>query len=403
MATFHSPRSPGVLSAEQIRILVDDGFIQNIPPGSSPYGCASLDLHISDTAWHLPAGSCKPSRDCSYEELLSRDDLIEPFNPDGDYFRLHRGEVYVFRLTENIRRLENDGVWGQATARSSIGRLDILARLVADRESGFEKFSPESIGTGWLYLEVVSHSADVRIRRRESLNQLRLFWQQPALSEGRGALYFRSVPGLISRDLTVDLSEDLIGGLPASAFELSPPTYQGADGNSELIVDSELKQAPGRRGLADPCSFLLLRRAKRGRLTLQPGVFYIIRSKEHIRVPDGFALYCQPFHEALGEMRIHYAGFVHPWFGHRDDSEEGTPLIFEIRGHGGSCVSIADGEPIGHLQFFDMSQPALKPDTSSAYTGQRLQASTFFRPWPDRLSWIDPQTAEGRVKPAAEG
>ena len=71
-----------------------------------------------------------------------------------------------------------------------------------------------------------------------------------------------------------------------------------------------------------------------GRLEIQANKFYILRSKEIISLPEGIAIYCRAIDETIGEMRIHYAGFVHPRFGtNRSDKKEGTPLIFEVRGH----------------------------------------------------------------------
>lgn len=62
------------------------------------------------------------------------------------------------------------------------------------------------------------------------------------------------------------------------------------------------------------------------RLSLRKGSFYILRSKELLALPKGVAVYCRAIDESFGEMRIHYAGFVHPWFGRkRGDGQIGTP------------------------------------------------------------------------------
>ena len=53
---------------------------------------------------------------------------------------------------------------------------------------------------------------------------------------------------------------------------------------------------------------------------IEPDAFYILRSAELISVPANIAVYCRAIDEAVGEMRIHYAGFVHPRFGlNRED------------------------------------------------------------------------------------
>jgi len=77
-------------------------------------------------------------------------------------------------------------------------------------------------------------------------------------------------------------------------------------------------------------------------------------------------------------MRIHYAGFVHPKFGYqRADGFEGTPLIFEVKGHDFN-VTLTNEEVMARLTFYRMSQDS---DVESTYGKQTLQLSKFFKPW----------------------
>jgi deoxycytidine triphosphate deaminase len=134
-------------------------------------------------------------------------------------------------------------------------------------------------------------------------------------------------------------------------------------------------------------------------------LFYILRSKEKLRVPKGIAIYCRASDETMGEMRIHYAGFVHPFFGlYREDGTEGTPLIFEVRGHQ-VPVSLADGEKMARLIFYRMS---LDPkdltdkeieDERKGYGSQDLKLSTRFRKWPKHMRRND----DGSVERLSEG
>ncbi len=85
-------------------------------------------------------------------------------------------------------------------------------------------------------------------------------------------------------------------------------------------------------------------------------VFHILRSRERLTVPQGVAVYARATDEEIGEMRIHYAGFVHPHFGlGRPDKRGGTPLIFEVRCHNLDVV-LRQGEVLARLQFYRMSQ-----------------------------------------------
>lgn len=128
--------------------------------------------------------------------------------------------------------------------------------------------------------------------------------------------------------------------------------------------------------------------------------FYLLRSKEKISVPPGIAIYCRASDETIGEMRIHYAGFAHPYFGYeRNDGVEGTPLIFEVRGHQVN-VTLTDGEKMANLTFYRMSKDGEKEESKngekkeSSYQKQSLQLSKFFAPWPDKIKVKEDGTIE---------
>ncbi len=131
-----------------------------------------------------------------------------------------------------------------------------------------------------------------------------------------------------------------------------------------------------------PCKYWrFLRKDEHNRLKIGKGNFYIMRSKERISLPGGIAVYCRAMDETIGEMRIHYAGFVHPFFGkNRKDKEDGTPLIFEVRGHDVD-VSLRHEEKMANLTFYRMSQDCKEPQDRkpTSYTGQELKLSKIFQ------------------------
>jgi dCTP deaminase len=131
------------------------------------------------------------------------------------------------------------------------------------------------------------------------------------------------------------------------------------------------------------------------RLTIQSDNFYILRSKEEISVPPGIAIYCRANDETIGEMRIHYAGFVHPLFGwQRKDGRPGTPLIFEVRGHQVK-VNLANEERMANLTFYRMSEDCGEP-AKGKYEVQTLKLSDFFETWPEKLRKA---SEDGTVEP----
>ncbi len=110
--------------------------------------------------------------------------------------------------------------------------------------------------------------------------------------------------------------------------------------------------------------------------------FYILRSKERIALPGEIAVYCRAIDETIGEMRIHYAGFAHPFFGEkREDKKKRTPLIFEVRGHSVD-VSLNHREKMARLIFYRMSETCIHDPEKDTYTDQELKLSNLFKDWP---------------------
>jgi len=113
-------------------------------------------------------------------------------------------------------------------------------------------------------------------------------------------------------------------------------------------------------------------------LEIEPEEFYIIRSSERFRLPPSVAVYAQAMTENFGELRIHYAGFVHPCFGL--DRKDGAPLIFEIRGHNVRTF-LRNGEVMAQLHFYRMSEEATN---TPSYGNQELTLSNYFKKWGEK-------------------
>src|ERR1035437_223347 len=362
---------PGVLNKKQMRKLVRESILK-----SKKIGEASIDLTLTNEAYKMLRGSVKPSSGERYSVTLQNPILAEriDFRKDGT-LTLDCDKTYVFKLAEKLDPIfATIGLYGQATAKSSVGRVDVLARLNVDGMDQYECFNANSLEkqTGDMYLEVTPFTFRVKVRVGISLSQLRLFYGDPESVKVLGPTICRTVfkeSTACDASLTVDLENTQIGGAEAVAFCAMKNT------KAQPI---DLWKRKG-KALADPRKYWQLVKADdEGRLTIENDRFYILRSKEKIRVPAGIAIYCKATDETIGEMRIHYAGFVHPWFGYRDDGVVGTPLIFEVRGHQVN-VSLRHRERLANLTLYRMSEDA-KPEKSN-YGTQTLQLSSFFDKW----------------------
>ncbi len=367
---------PGVLNKEQMLALTKKGLLT-----ASNICEASLDLSLTNEGYKMLQGSVKPGGDDRYSVILRNEMLAEKIPiPEDNIFTLDCNQTYVFKLAERLdSAFAEIGIFGEATAKSSVGRVDVLARLIVDGMDQYERFDAGHLKSqsGDMYLEITPFTFRVKVKAGKCLSQLRLFYGDPKNVEVRGGEIFRTVfKDSISGDgsLSVDLENTEIGGLEVAAF------CAERDRNDEPICLWKGET------LADPCkNWKFVKSSKEKRLRIENNRFYILRSKEQIRVPEGIAIYCRASDETIGEMRIHYAGFVHPWFGQRDDGKSGTPLIFEVRGHQVD-VSLRHGERMANLTLYRMSENA-GPDISD-YGKQTLKLSGFFSDWPDKLKEV---------------
>jgi deoxycytidine triphosphate deaminase len=381
---------PGVLCKRQVEELCEV-YIEGVEDVTNAVGYSSIDLTLSDEGYEMITGSIKPAGIDYTIAILENRDYARRIDGDQDgIFTLSTGKTYVFRLNEMLDKLQGSSVYGQATAKSSVGRVDVLARLIVDKMFHYEYFVPEKLPERHvkMFLEISPITFSVRVKKGISLSQLRLFYGRLEDSEKGGAELCSSVLSredkIISEpDLSVDLSEINICGEGVSAF---------AAKKQERPVD--LWKHDNKADRPNPADYWECMHVDvRNRLPIEKDRFYIIRSKERLSVPEGIAVYAKAMDETIGEMRVHYAGFAHPFFGkNRRTSPAGTPLMFEVREHS-FPISLRDDEKLARLEFFrmskdcELSQPRGDVEEESVeeddYNEQELQLSKFFRDWGD--------------------
>jgi dCTP deaminase len=370
---------PGVLSKRQLRELCKTSYIIGAKEGDSFFDQSSIDLTLSGEGYLLTKGAIKPQG--SFLAFVNREkDLLEKLEFKDGQFLLEAKKTYVFKLEQQLNtELKTSPIYGQATAKSSIGRLDVLARLIVDGMDRYEGFAPERIASGEMFLEITPLTFNVFVKPGISLSQLRLFYGKIENSIIRGDELFETVLPGGEHDgcLTVDLSDEKAS---KNSSDLGAAFCAGSDSDKEPICLWKTDAPP------DPKKYWKLMKAEpigsKKRIIIEKDAFYILRSKQKIALTGGVAVYCRATDETIGEMRIHYAGFVHPFFGReRTDGNIGTPLIFEVRGHD-LRVILNDGEKMAQLEFYRMSEdcdPEKKEDDK--YKEQTLQLSNFFAEW----------------------
>jgi len=360
----------GLMAGQTIRRMVAQGLIDApLPVEDSQYQPASLDLRLGARAYRVRA-SFLPGRERSVGDQLVRSQLDELSLEDRGAV-LERGCVYVVPLLESLN-LPVD-ISAAANPKSSTGRLDIFTRLITDRSEVFDQVAGGYRGR--LYAEISPRSFSTRLRQGSKLNQIRFRRQnqspEPVLSDSDLMASHQRAP-------LVDGVLNLRGGLLLSVG--LAPTADGIIGYRAQkhtdILDVDCVNAYEMGDFWEP----LRLRADR-RLILDPGEFYILASRERICIPADLAAEMVPIDPAMGEFRVHYAGFFDPGFGFTPGGQPGSRAVLEVRSHEVPFV-LEDGQIIGRLAFERMAEPPevlYGQGETSNYQGQGLKLSKHFR------------------------
>jgi len=357
----------GILPAHVLSRLIDDGAIRLARPADADQiQPASLDLRLGDVAYRVRASFLPGPRNTVAARLenlaLHRMSLAE-----GAV--LETGCVYIVPLLEALELPQ--GISAAANPKSSTGRLDIFTRVIADRASEFDKV-PEGYH-GPLYAEISPRSFSVLARTGSRLSQIR-FRSGPVAASDEVIARLHAHEGLISSD-----SANIDNGL-ALSVDLSPagagqPVGFRAKPHSGL-VDVDRKDALDVLDYWEPIW-------QQRSLILDPDQFYILASKEAVRVPPTHAAEMVPFNPLVGEFRVHYAGFFDPGFGHQAGGGEGARAVLEVRSHEVPFI-LEDGQIIGRLIYeplIEVPRQVYGQGIGSNYQKQGLKLSKHFRPF----------------------
>ncbi len=368
---------PGVLNKDQIIQLCEDDIIKNVDIKSIE-DPSSIDLHITDVVSQLK-GCVKPQTSSDISSLiLSFKEKPLPFNSDGT-ISLEKKKTYLFQVKESVN-FTNTEFYGQATGKSTFGRLDILTRLMTSKNDRYDIVQKNYNGSLWV--EITPITFPIKIKKGMSFDQLRVFKGDPYICRIDkqhlklwGDLIFDENGKKIPSDktnqinLTLNLNED-----PKLKKNICAYTTKEIDDHQELDLTKRIDKA----GYINPNDYWeKLKPTIKNPLALEiePERFYILRSRERFKLPKSVAVYCQAVTENLGELRIHYAGFVHPLFGKGRVDNMGAPLIFEVRGHNIKTF-LQHGETLARLEYYFMSIDA--EDYDASYKEQELKLSNYF-------------------------
>lgn len=330
----------GVLSDTELKRAIREGWIaadeafldDQIQP-------ASLDLRLGETAYRLRA-SFLPGAGASVRARLDDEIVMHEIDLRAGAV-LETGCVYLVQVQEELA-LPNH-IHGAANPKSSTGRVDVFTRLITDGATAFDMIPAGYQGPMWAEISPCTFSVLVRTGTR--LSQVRLRRGAPKPTH--------------EIDFTMDLSLE------------GPVGFRAKRHSGVLDLD--------RIAAYDPRDFWEPMEARKGRVVLDPGEFYIFASKENVLIPPDEAAEMAPIRPELGEFRAHYAGFFDPGFG--VSPHEGRAVL-EVRSRDVPFI-VEDGQPVGKLVFEKLSGPVerLYGESGSNYQGQGLKLSKNFARW----------------------
>jgi dCTP deaminase len=117
------------------------------------------------------------------------------------------------------------------------------------------------------------------------------------------------------------------------------------------------------------------------RLILDPDQFYILASREKVQIPADLAAEMAPIDPAIGEFRVHYAGFFDPGFGQGADGRPSARAVLEVRSRDVPFL-LEDAQPVGRLVYEKLAGAADElygSGANSSYQHQGLKLSKHFR------------------------
>jgi dCTP deaminase len=371
----------GLLPVQHLRGLIEHSreirSLVAIEPGQLQP--ASLDLRLGATAWRVRA-SFLPGEDATVQDKIDAF-AMHRFELTEAGAVLERGCVYIVELMESLALRKRTSAI--ANPKSSIGRIDVFVRLITDHGAEFDRVQANYHGP--LYAEIAPRTFSILVRQGDRLNQIRIKRGTPLSSD-------EAMRRLNQREGLVD------PGLDDDAIRKGVPITADLAGAGEgAVIGYRARRHAGLIDLRrlrhyEPNEFWHLVRAGRDRLlVLDPGEFYILASKQAVRVPADHAAEMLAYDTAMGEFRVHYAGFFDPGFGHPDaggadagnaDSDgEGTRAVLEVRSHEVPFV-LEDGQRVGRLIY---ERLIARPDRlygagiGSSYQRQGLALSKHFR------------------------
>jgi dCTP deaminase len=348
----------GVLSDRDIRVMMEAGQIRggHIQP-------ASLDIPLGRRGYQIRA-SFLPRHRTVLDAMT--DVALEPIEIPETGFIVMPGTALLIEGAVDFDLPA--GLEVRASPKSSIGRLDMLVRLICDHSDRYDQVPSGLRGRPWI--EITSRSFPVRIRPGICLNQVRFRQGGRAVEIDDADLPAIIAQGEFQCAPDPVIADGICLGVHLDEPPGTPVGYR-AKRNSGVIDLAKIAGYP----MGDFWEPVF---SRKGTLILEHDTFYILASHERIGISPSYSADMIAFDPSAGEFRAHYAGYLDAGFGH--NSEFPPRAVLEVRSVYGAFI-------VEHRQFMArikleklLSQPE-KPygaAIGSSYHNQGLKLAKYF-------------------------
>ena len=338
-------------------IIYNDYSISQIQP-------SSLDLTLSEECYEIKASFLSPIT--SIRDKLSRI-INKKINLNNKYI-FKKNTTYLVRLNEKLNLTNN--IFGKCNPKSSTGRLDIFCRAILNFCDEYEKIPLNY--NGEIFLEVTSRSFDVELKKGDSLNQMRLIYQNHEYIDDESLQNFHKLEPIIFDKFGNKNSADISYGLKISVDlkNFDSTVAYIAKNNAPVLQFNKINNHK-------ISEFWDSVKTEENLLVIKPGKFYILKSKQKIRIPKNMAGEMIPYDTGFGDFRVHYAGFFDPGFG----DPFGTYAVLEVKTNEVPFI-LQDGQVIARIKYEKLNKETkvvYGSSIKSNYQNQELALSKHFK------------------------
>ena len=206
-----------------------------------------------------------------------------------------------------------------------------------------------------MFVEITTRSFDIEFTSGDKLNQMRLVYKKNNyLNDAQlyehnhiNPISFSSETPLIDNGLKV--SVDLSSDKNICAYR--------AKVNSPILNFNKIH-------FHDKFQFWDPIKSINNSLVIEKDKFYILKSKEKIRIPNNMAGEMVPYDTGIGDFRVHYAGFFDPGFG----NPNGSFAVLELKTHEVPFL-LEHGQTIARIKYEKLNK------NSSVISGKSIKSN----------------------------